>query len=176
MFKHIFQGYILPKDKRSMISMTGYYVENPLGEGREISWRYPYNGVWIIEQETFSIGLQMFFVENWSTIGMLRDSIDMVIRWRSNFGNTKDPSETTYRKVLQFPHGRMDSLAEKDSITIGPRASCARHDITLPGHIKTNVINLGNMFQPSYLAEIQIWLVSGYLRLGMPEKKICNTN
>ena len=73
---------------------------------------------------------------------MLRDSIDMVIRWRSNFGNTKDPSETTYRKVLQFPHGRMDSLAEKDSITIGPRASCARHDITLPGHIKTNVITL----------------------------------
>ena len=27
------------------------------------------------------------------------------------------------------------------------------------------------MFQPSYLTEIQIWLVSGYLRLRMPEKK-----
>ena len=36
-FKHIFQGYILPKDKQSMISMTGYNVENPLGKGREIS-------------------------------------------------------------------------------------------------------------------------------------------
>ena len=35
----------------------------------------------------------------------------------------------------------MDSLAEKDSITIGPQARCARHDITLPGHIKTNYIS-----------------------------------
>ena len=32
-FKHIFQGYILPKDKQSMISMTGYNVENSLGMG-----------------------------------------------------------------------------------------------------------------------------------------------
>ena len=30
-YTHIFQGYILPKDKQSMISMTGYYVENSLG-------------------------------------------------------------------------------------------------------------------------------------------------
>ena len=36
-FKHIFQGYILPKDKQSMISITGYNVENSLGKGREIS-------------------------------------------------------------------------------------------------------------------------------------------
>ena len=36
-FKHIFQGYILPKDKQSMIAMTGDNVENPLGKGREIS-------------------------------------------------------------------------------------------------------------------------------------------
>ena len=36
----------------------------------------------------------------------------------------------------------MDNLAEKESITIGPAARCARHDITLPGHIKTNVISL----------------------------------
>ena len=34
----------------------------------------------------------------------------------------------------------MDNLAEKESITIGPPARCARHDITLPGHIKTIVI------------------------------------
>ena len=33
-FKHIFQGYILPKDKQSMISITGYNVENSLGKGR----------------------------------------------------------------------------------------------------------------------------------------------
>ena len=37
MFKHIFQGYILPNDKQSKISMTGYKVENHLGKGREIS-------------------------------------------------------------------------------------------------------------------------------------------
>ena len=37
MFKHIFQGYILPKDKQSMISMIGYNVENSLGKGREFS-------------------------------------------------------------------------------------------------------------------------------------------
>ena len=35
--KHIFQGYILPQDKQSMISMRGYNVENPLGKGRDIS-------------------------------------------------------------------------------------------------------------------------------------------
>ena len=46
MFKHIFQGYILLKDKQSKISMTWYKVENHLvkGGGR-ISWYYPYNGV-----------------------------------------------------------------------------------------------------------------------------------
>ena len=33
MFNHIFQGYILPKDKQSMISMSGYNVENSLGRG-----------------------------------------------------------------------------------------------------------------------------------------------
>ena len=72
----------------------------------------------------------------------------------------------------------MDNLAEKESIMIGPpdEGGGARHDITLPGHIKTNVITLGNMFQPSYLTEIQISLMTGYLRLRMPEKKRCNTN
>ena len=35
-FKHIFQEHTLPKDKQSMISMTGYNVENPLCKGREI--------------------------------------------------------------------------------------------------------------------------------------------
>ena len=35
MFKHIFQGYILPKDKQSKISMTGYKVDNHLGKGEE---------------------------------------------------------------------------------------------------------------------------------------------
>ena len=65
----------------------------------------------------------------------------------------------------------MANLGKEDTISIGHPARCARHDITLPGHIKTNVITLENMFQPSYLTEIQILLVSGYLRLRMPEKK-----
>ena len=68
----------------------------------------------------------------------------------------------------------MDNLAEKETITIGPLARCARHDTTLPGHIKTIVITLGNMFQPSYLTEVQIRLVSGYLGLRMPEKNRCS--
>ena len=87
---------------------------------------------------------------------MLQDSIDMVFKQRSDFGYTKDSSETTYRKVLQFPHGRMVNLAKKEAITIGPPARCARYDTTLPVHITTNVITLGNMSQPSYLTEIQI--------------------
>ena len=45
----------------------------------------------------------------------------------------------------------MANLAKKATITIGPPARCARHDITLPGHIKANVISLGNKFKPSYL-------------------------
>ena len=32
-FKHIFQGYILSRDKQNMISLTGYKVENQLGKG-----------------------------------------------------------------------------------------------------------------------------------------------
>ena len=70
----------------------------------------------------------------------------------------------------------MVNLAKRDTITIGPPARCARHDITFPGDIKNNVKTLGNMFQPSYLTGIQILLVLGYLRLRMPEMKRCKTN
>ena len=37
----------------------------------------------------------------------------------------------------------MDNLANKETITAGHPAKCVRHDITLPGHIRTNVITLG---------------------------------
>ena len=71
----------------------------------------------------------------------------------------------------------MDNLAEKESIMIGPPArGGARHDIMLSGHVEINVTTLGDMSQPSYLTEIQIRLVSGYLRLRIPEKKRCDTN
>ena len=69
----------------------------------------------------------------------------------------------------------MVNLVKKETITLGPTVRCARHDITLPGHVETNVITIGNMSQPSYLTENQTRLVSGYLRLRMPEKKRCNT-
>ena len=72
----------------------------------------------------------------------------------------------------------MDNLAEKESIMIGPPArggGGARHDIMLPGHQRINVITLGKLSQPSYPTKIQIRLVSGYLRLRMPERKRCNT-
>ena len=39
----------------------------------------------------------------------------------------------------------MTNLDKKETITIDPPARCARHDITLPGHINTNVITLGNV-------------------------------
>ena len=74
-----------------MIPVTGYNVETPLGRGREIFMTLPYKGVWIIEQETISIGISVL-VENRSTTDMLRDSIDMVFKQRSGFGYTKDPS------------------------------------------------------------------------------------
>ena len=73
----------------------------------------------------------------------------------------------------------MDNLAEKESIMIGPPAGGgggARHDIMLAGHQRINIITLGKVSQPSYLTEIQIRLVSGYLRLRIPEKKRCNAN
>ena len=72
----------------------------------------------------------------------------------------------------------MDNLAEKESIMIGPPAGGggARHDIMLPGHVEINATTLGDMSQPSYLTEIQIRLVSGYLRFRMSEKKRRNTN
>ena len=71
---------------------------------------------------------------------MLRDSIDMVFKQRSDFGYTKDPSGYLIKQGIQFPHGKMVNLVKKETITIGPPARCARHDITLPGHIKTIVI------------------------------------
>ena len=37
----------------------------------------------------------------------------------------------------------MVNLSKKETITIGPPARCARHDITLLGYIKTNVMTLG---------------------------------
>ena len=58
-FKHIFQGYILPKDKQSVITMTWYNVE--------------------LSKKNLALASNVL-VENRSTTDRLRDSIDMVIR------------------------------------------------------------------------------------------------
>ena len=87
---------------------------------------------------------------------MLRDSIEKAFKQRSDLGYTKDPSGKLIKQGIQFHHGKMINLVKKEIITLGPLVRCARHDITLPGHIGTNVITLENMFQPSYLTEIQI--------------------
>ena len=71
----------------------------------------------------------------------------------------------------------MSNLAEKG--IYNDRSSSrggARHDIMLPGHVEINVTTLGDMSQLSYLTKIQIGVVSGYLRLRIPEKKRCNAN
>ena len=79
---------------------------------------------------------------------MLRDSVDMVFKQRSDFGYTKDPSGTTHRISLAIGPptrcarnditllGEWITLQKKETITLGAPARCARHDITLPGHVK----------------------------------------
>ena len=91
---------------------------------------------------------------------------EIALTWSSSKNRILDTQRIHQKKlikqVLQFPHGRMDNLAEKESIMIGPSAGGggARHDIMLPGHQRTNIITLGKLSQPSYLTEIQLRLVS----------------
>jgi len=62
-FAHKNLGYILPKERRGMIYMIGQQVQKYLDKGEtEESWYYPHHGVWIINQETFSIALPMFLL------------------------------------------------------------------------------------------------------------------
>jgi hypothetical protein len=73
-----------------------------------------------------------------------------------DFGYTNDPSGATYKKPYNFLLEDWLTLQKKETKIIGPPAKCARHDITLPGNLRTNVITPGNTFQSSYLTEIQI--------------------
>ena len=108
-------------------------------------------------------------------IGVPQTCFEIALTWSSRKNRILDTQRIHQDKLIkqgiQFPHGKMVNLVKKETITLGPLVRCARHGITLPGHIGTNVITLESMFQPSYLTEIQIWLVSGYLRVRMPEKK-----
>ena len=94
-----------------------------------------------------------------SKIGVPQTCFGIALTWSSSKDRTLDTQRIHQDKLIkqdiQFPHGKMVNLVKKETITLGPLVMCARHDITLPGHIRTNVITLGNMFQPSYLTEIQ---------------------
>ena len=91
-------------------------------------------------------------------IGVTQTCFEIALTRSSSKGKTLDTQrihqEKLIKQVIQFPPGRMVNLVKKETITLGPPARCARHDITLPSHIKTDVITLGNMFQPSYLTEV----------------------
>ena len=65
----------------------------------------------------------------------------------------------------------MANFFNQDTTIIGLPAGCVGHDIHFTGYRGTNIIVLGKMFQPSYLPEIQIWLVSEYSRLIESRKK-----
>ena len=97
MLKHIFQGYILPKDKQGMISVTGYNVENHLGKWTGISCLYPNNGVWIIEQETFSIGLQMFLLK----IGVPQTCFEIALTWSLGKDQAMDTQRIHQEQLME---------------------------------------------------------------------------
>ena len=74
--------------------------------------------------------------------------------------------------------GGVVNFINQDIIITGLPAGCVGHDIHFTGYRGTNIIVLGKCSKPSYLPEIQIWLVSGYSRLieSRKKKKVCNTN
>ena len=65
----------------------------------------------------------------------------------------------------------MANFLKQDTIIIGLPDGCVGHDIHLAGYWETNIIILGKCSNPSYLPEIQIWLVSGYSKLIESRKK-----
>ena len=65
----------------------------------------------------------------------------------------------------------MANFLNQDTTIIGLPAGCVGHDIHFTGYRGTNIIVLGKCSKPSYLPEIQIWLVSGYPRLIKSRKK-----
>ena len=59
----------------------------------------------------------------------------------------------------------MANFLNQDTTTIGLPAGCVGHDIHFTGLQRDQYYNSWETFQPSYLPEIQIWLVSGYSSL-----------
>ena len=66
--------------------------------------------------------------------------------------------------ILRNPYGEVANLFNQDTTIIGLPAGCVGHDIHFTGFRGTDIIVLGKCSKPSYLPEIQIWLVSGYSR------------
>ena len=93
-----------------------------------------------------------------------------------DFGYTNDPSGATYKISVTISFRKNGYPCKGIYNDRSSSQGGARHDIILPGHQRTNVITSGKLSQPSYLTEIQIRLVSWYLRLRMSKKKRCNTN
>ena len=89
----------------------------------------------------------------------------------SDFGISKIHKEQLGSKSYEIPMGRWPTSSNQDTTTGGLPAGCVGHDIHLTGYRETNIIVLGEMFQPSYLPEIQIWLVSEYSRPIESRKK-----
>ena len=77
--KHVYQGLILPQDKQSKISMIGYYVENSLGRGEKYHDITHTTVFGVVEQETFSIGLQMILLK----IGVPQTCFEIALTWSS---------------------------------------------------------------------------------------------
>ena len=96
-FKHIFQEYILPKDKKSMISMTRYKVENSLHIGEKFHDITHTTGFGIIEQETFSIGLQMFLLK----IGVPQTCFEIALTWSSSKSRTLDTRRIHQEQLIE---------------------------------------------------------------------------
>ena len=71
-------------------------------------------------------------------IGVPLTCFEVALTWSSSKSRTLDTQRIHQDKLIkqdiQFPHGKMVNLVKKETITIGPQARCARHDITLPGH------------------------------------------
>ena len=80
-----------------MISMTRYNVENSLGKGREFSRYYPYSGVWIIEQETFSIGLQMFLLK----IRVPQTCFEIALTWSTGEDQTLETKRIHQEQLIE---------------------------------------------------------------------------
>jgi len=95
-------GYNFPKERQSMI---GLQVLSRLDRGQGIYEVYPYNGVWIIDQETFSIAPPMFLV----MFGVTQSYFWIALTWSSGKGRTLG-TQRIHRELLehlmQFYQGR----------------------------------------------------------------------